>query len=149
MKNSAHRKTHIDETPLTSLVATLIEPIALPWHARTDDDAAGDSPAASIADSFALYRAARAQRSKLIAEMIVRAAAFALRALSARARRFAADRRRRRETRASREMMSRLDDHTLRDLGLHRSKLALLDLVSADAACAAARHPLTACGLPR
>jgi hypothetical protein len=132
MKNSTDRKTRLDEAPLRSSVATLIEPIALPWGARPDGETAGNSPAPSSPDSFALYHAVRAQRSKLIGETIGRAAAFAWRALAARSRRFAADRRRRREARASREMMSRLDDHTLRDLGLDRSKLGLLDLVCAD-----------------
>ena len=141
MKTSTETKTRLDEAPPTSPVAASIAPIALPWDGRAGNEAAGDRPLPPLPDSLALHRLARAERSRHLGELIARAAGSGLRAFAALWRRSAERRRQRREARALRKVWLRLADHTLRDLGFHRSQLAGMGLAAADAApCDAVRH---------
>ena len=150
MKTSTDTKTRLDEAPPASPVAALIAPIALPWNGRAGTEAAGDRPLPALPDSFTLHRMARAERSRLLGELIARAAGSGLRALAALWRRSANRRRERRERRALRKVWLRLADSTLRDLGFHRSQLAGMGLAAAGAApCDAVRHEIARYLLPR
>jgi uncharacterized protein YjiS (DUF1127 family) len=83
--------------------------------------------------SYALYHAARANRSLLIGNTFM----AMLRVLGAMARRALAHHRQRRQARATYDELRRLDDRMLRDLGFDRSELAS---VAAEVAGAAARE---------
>jgi uncharacterized protein YjiS (DUF1127 family) len=66
-----------------------------------------------------LYHAARAFRAYTLAEILTAIAASVARGV----RRARARWQRRRESSSIRDALSELDDHTLRDLGLHRSEI--------------------------
>lgn len=95
-------------------------------HARAANAAIvppGDAgPDDSRPSSVALHARARAHRSRELARII----AAAWRAAGALAGQAIANWRRAGEARATRRMLSGLGDHTLRDLGLHRSEILSL-----------------------
>jgi uncharacterized protein YjiS (DUF1127 family) len=153
MKTSTDTRTRLDEAPQSHLVATLIAPVALPWDGHAGSEAAGDRPLPAIPDHFALQRMARAERAKLMGELIARATGTARQALIAfvaLVRRLADRHRQHREARAREALWRRLDRRTLRDLGLRRSELTGASLPDVDAGSSGAvRHALTCYASPR
>jgi uncharacterized protein YjiS (DUF1127 family) len=92
----------------------------------------------------ALHQLDDRDRSFTLGEIIV----AAIQAAGAIARRAYARHRQRRQAMAGYDALRQLNDHTLRDLGFHRSETRSVAEVTREAARTRVRALLTMCGLP-
>jgi uncharacterized protein YjiS (DUF1127 family) len=105
--------------------AVISENAAEPWppHAiaanELGDIAATESTSSTLSGSYELHRAARAHRSRMLGSIIV----AAIDAVAAIARRAYARHRQRQRASATYDVLRKLDDHTLRDMGFDRSEI--------------------------